>query len=124
MAEILLFNIPDSKGIKIKNICRKLFIGARDVDKSDFGCRMKTILGLSDEGAVDLNADFDGEMLYLVDIGGMLDILLSQLRRNKVTVALKAMKTDSNLEFTAAELYRELSAEREAIAKGMTAHDS
>lgn len=123
MAEVLLFNIPDSKGIKIKNICRKLFISSRDVDKSMFGCRMRTILGMDDEPAITEDADFDGEMLYLVDIaGGMLDILLGQLRRNKATVALKAMKTESNLAFTACELYHELSAEREAIAKGTTAH--
>ena len=66
---------------------------------------------------------FDDEMLYLVDIdGGLLDILLFQLRKRKLSVALKAVKTDTNIHYTSYELFRELSAEREAIRNYKTAH--
>ena len=66
---------------------------------------------------------FDEEMLYFSEFSsGMLDIFLAQLRRQKCPVALKAVQTETNLQFTACELYRELSAEREAIARGQQAH--
>ena len=123
MAKVLLFNIESGKGIKIKNICRKLYIDYQDVEKERFGCTMGALLGLNEDRTVSEGADFDEELLYLADIdGGMLNILLSQLRLKKVPVALKAVKTDTNLGFTAYALYRELSAEREAIKKGMQAH--
>lgn len=123
MAKVLLFNIEDGKGIKIKNLCRKLYIETQEVDKAQFGCQMGYLLGMSDDATVQQDADFDDEMLYLVDIdGGMLNLLLSQLRKNKATVALKAVKTDTNLGFTAFELHREISAEREALANGIKAH--
>lgn len=123
MPKVLLFNIDDGKGIKIKNLCRKLYIETQDVEKAQFGHKLGYLLGLSEDPAHTAGEDFDDEMLYLFDIdGGMLNILLSQLRLKKVPVALKAVKTDTNLGFTAYELFRELSAEREAIARNMRAH--
>ena len=123
MAKVLLFNIDDAKGIRIKNLCRKLYIESEDVEKEQFGKKLGCLLGLiADDSAAD-GADFDEEMLYLADIdGGMLSIFLSQLRRVKAPVALKAVKTDTNVNFTAYELYREISAERDAIASGTQAH--
>ena len=123
MSKVLLFNIADPKGIRIKNLCRKLYIETEDIEKDRFGYPLGYLLGVSADGAVRHGEDFDDEMLYLVDIdGGMLDVLLAQLRRQKTPVALKAIKTDTNVTFTAYELYRELSAEREALARGMQAH--
>lgn len=123
MAKVLLFNIEGSKGIRIKNLCRKLYFESQDVEKSQFGCKLAALIGLSDDKRISSGEDFDEEMMYLADIdGGMLDIFLSQLRRIKAPVTLKAVKTSVNMEFTAYELYRELSAERAAIARGTQAH--
>lgn len=123
MATVLLFNIDDNKGIRIKNLCRRLYFECRDVEKSDFGRTMGYLLSEDGDPAVREGADFDEEMLYLADIdGGMLSIFLAQLRRIKAPVALKAVRTDTNAGFTACELYRELSAERDAIANGGTFH--
>lgn len=123
MAKVLLFNIDGKKEITIKNLCRKLFIESQDVEKAQFGRRLSCLLGESGDDSAAEGADFDEEMLYLVDLdGGMLSIFLNQLRRLKVPVGLKAVKTQTNVGFTAFELYRELSAEREAIAAGMQAH--
>ena len=47
---------------------------------------------------------------------------LPRLRRKKLSVPLKAIQTDRNIVFTSRELYRELCAEREAIARGTTQH--
>ncbi len=123
MSKVLLFNIADDKGVKIKNLCRKLYIESQDVEKEQFGYQLGYLLGESDDSTVTDGEDFDEEMLYLVDIdSGMLNIFLSQLRRKKVPVALKAVKTETNMQFSAYELYREISAEREALARGTQAH--
>lgn len=123
MAQVLLFNIESKKAIKIKMLCRKFFIEATDVSKEDFGCTISFLLRLSsDRGAVN-HADFSEEMLYFADINnGFLSVFLDQLRRQKITVSLKAVKTESNVHFTAYQLYKELAAEREAIAGGKSAH--
>ena len=52
----------------------------------------------------------------------MLNLFLDQLRRNKLIIPLKAIETETNIGFTSYELYRELSAEREAIMKGTQYH--
>lgn len=123
MATVLLFNIDDNKGIRIKNLCRKLYFEYRDVEKAEFGQKLGCLLGSEDGGSPTDASDFDEEMLYLADIdSGMLSIFLAQLRRIKAPVALKAVKTDTNVGYTAYELYREISAERAAIARGEQAH--
>lgn len=123
MAKVLLINIDDKKGIRIKNICRKLYFGYDDIEKADFGHTLGYLLGESDDDSVTAGEDFDDEMLYLVDIdGGMLNIFLAQLRKEKATVPLKAVRTDTNTGFSVYALHRELSAERDAIARGTQAH--
>lgn len=126
MAKILIYNCNPTKAAKLKMLCRDFFIEAMEVEKADFGKPVAALLGegedCSAQGAE--SPDFDEEMLYFADInGGFLGILLDQLRRKKLTVALKAVKTETNVQFTSYELYRELSAEREAIQNGRTAHD-
>lgn len=124
MPEILLYNIEPKKSAGIKLLCSTFAIGYREIDPADFGRPIGALLGLSDSSGIQPDAAFDEELLYFVDIdGGLLDILLFQLRKRKLTVPLKAVKTDTNITFTSWELYRELSAEREAIRKGMTAHN-
>ena len=126
MAKILLYNCNPAKAAKLKMLCRNFFIDAQEVDKADFGKPIAVLLG-EDAGNAEQSektADFDEEMLYFADInGGFLSILLDQLRRKKLNVALKAVKTETNVQFTSYELYRELSAEREAIQSGRTAHN-
>ena len=64
MAEILLFNIEKSKAIKIKMLCRKFFMEAKEVSKEDFGCTISYLLGMSDDRGGAEHADFSEEMLY------------------------------------------------------------
>lgn len=123
MTKVLMFNIAAVKAAKIKMLCRQFFMETTEVPKEDFGCKMSYLLGLSDDGSRAERADFDGEMLYFSDVNGaFFSIFLDQLKRKKVPVDLKAVKTETNVNFTAYELFRELSAEREAIAKGKSAH--
>ena len=95
----------------------------REIAPEDYGRTLGFLLGLTDDSASKPEAGFDEEMLYFSEFSsGMLDIFLAQLRRQKCPVALKAVQTETNLQFTACELYRELRAEREAIARGQQAH--
>lgn len=119
MSEVLIYNLDPRKDAKLKMLCRKMNIGARSVEKDEYGVTLGCLLGLSQDESVREGGDFDDEMLYIAGLsGGMLHLFLDQLRRNKLVIPLKAVRTETNLGFTSYELYRELSAEREAIAKG------
>lgn len=123
MAKLLLFNIEKRKAAKIKLLCRKFFMEAAEVPKEDFGCKLSCLLGMTNDRDAAEAAAFTEEMLYFADVnGGLLGIFLDRLRRDRLSVALKAVKTEANIHFTAYELYKELSAEREAIARGRSAH--
>ena len=116
MTEVFMYNIEDGKRLKIKLLCNKLNIRAREIEKSEFGLKISTLLGIDDDKTVKPDSDFAGEMLYLSDFyGSMLNIFLNQLKRQKTPVALKAIKTDSNIGFTSYELYNELCEEHKAL---------
>lgn len=123
MSEVLIYNLTPERDAKLKMLCRKFGIGSRSVDKSEYGYSLGYLLGITEDDAVKDGEDFDEEMLYIAGIrGGMLNLFIDQLRRQKLIIPLKAIQTDTNVGFTSRELYRELSAEREAIAKGRTQH--
>ena len=116
MTEVLMYNIGEGKRLKIKLLCNKLNIRAREVEKSEFGLKISTLLGLNDDKTVKPDSDFYGEMLYLSDFyGSMLNIFLNQLKRQKTPVALKAIKTEANIGLTSYELYKELCEEHKAL---------
>ncbi len=123
MSVVLIYNLSDAKNAKLKMLCRKLNIEARTVEKAEYGHKLGYLLGISDNSSSQNGEDFDGEMLYISGlVGGMLNLFIDQLRRNKIIIPLKAVQTPTNSWFTSYELYRELNAEREAITKGMNAH--
>ncbi len=125
MTKILIYNISGKKAIEIKNLCRKLNIGYSDVDKSDYGYKLSYLLNLSDDEVKNEGEDFSDEMLYLVDFGdGILNLFLSLLRKKKCSVDLKAVMTETNLNFTSYELHNEISAEHKAMQKGETFHQA
>ena len=123
MSMVLIYNLNPAKDAKLKMLCRRLNIESRTVDKSEYGYRLGYLIGVSDDSSIQEGADFDDEMLYISGLqGGMLNLFIDQIRRNKIIVPLKAIHTPTNEGFTSHELYRELCAEREAITKGMSAH--
>lgn len=125
MGTVLIYNLSPQKAAKLQMLCRRLNLSSVCVKKEDFGYRLAYLLGLSEDAEKLPGDDFDGEMIYLSGIyGGMLQLLLDQMRRNKIIVPLKAIRTETNLGFSSYELYRELSAEREAIAQGMRRHET
>ena len=123
MSEIFIYNLPPAKEAKVKLLCLRFGFDSRSIEKADFGYTLGYLSGLSQDDAKREGEDFDEEMLYIIGLrGGMLNLFLDQLRRQKLAVALKAIQTDSNIGFTSHELYRELCAEREAFANGTRQH--
>ena len=116
LTEVLMYNIDDNKRLKIKLLCNKLNIRAREIERSEFGLKISFLLGIDEDKTLLSDSDFDGEMLYLSDFyGSMLNIFLNQLKRQRTPVALKAVRTESNVNMTSFELYNELCAEHRAM---------
>ena len=123
MSMVLIYNLDSEKSAKLRMLCRKMNIEVRSVEKEEYGYPLSYLLGLSPDSAAKEIADFDDEMLYIAGLrGGMLNLFLDQLRKRKILIPLKASQTETNMSFSSSELYKELFAEREAIAKGMTFH--
>ena len=123
MSKVLIYNIPPEKDAKIKMLCRKFGLDSRSVDKAEYGYTLSYLLGLSQDDTIKDGEDFEEEMLYISELrGGMLNLFLDQLRRRKLSVPLKAIQTEMNIGFTSRELYRELCAERDALARGTKQH--
>ncbi len=125
MPKLLMYNIEKRKSIEIKNLCRKLNISYSDIDKSDYGLTLESLLELSENNSKSEGEDFNEEMLLLADFGeGVFNLFLSLLRKKKCTVSLKAVLTDTNRKFTSYELFNEISQEHQAMQKGEKFHQA
>lgn len=115
MNTVFLYNISGAKAAGIKMLCRKMLFNCREVYPSEFGVP----LGELPEEAKDLTeaSGFTEAMLYLDIPHALVGLFLDQLKRKKLTVSLKAVRTETNIGFTSEELYRELRSEREALSK-------
>ena len=124
MKTILLYNISGKKAIDIKMICHKLRIPFAEVSKENYGYKLSQILGLTPETTPDKGESFSAEMLYIYNLSNTeLDRFLTQLKRKKATVALKAAATETNLNYNSYELYKEISAEHIAMQNGENLHN-
>lgn len=122
MGKVFLFNIEEKKELKIKMICVSLRLQYEVVSSEMFSMKMESIVGFSDD-RTKTGESFSEEMLYLAGFTQTeLNRFLSELRRKKAAVALKAIMTESNLKYTAAELCKEIAAEHEAMQSGKTVH--
>lgn len=125
MQTLLLYNIEKRKSIEIKNICRKLNVSYRDVDKSEYDYNLEYILNLSDNDEKRAGESFEEEMLLMAGFNeGILNIFLTLLRKKKAAVALKAVLTETNRHFTSCELFKEISAEHKAMQSGEQYHQT
>ncbi|MBQ4370704.1 MAG: DUF3783 domain-containing protein [Oscillospiraceae bacterium] len=120
MAQALLFNISGEKRKKIHFLLFKLGVAGREIPEADFGRSLGELSGR--EGfsaeAEDVGETFTGEMLVMDGLNArQFNALLDGLRQARAQVALKAVITEENIQWSANRLYRELSAEHEAMQK-------
>ena len=115
---ILSYNLPANKAARLRVLALHLGISVCTVEAGAQGCRLGDIL----EGRIEHTADapvFEAELLVIAGLSqSELELLLRRLRAQKLPVALKAVLTDTNRDWTGAELYAQLLAERRAISEG------
>ena len=121
MAQILLFNIRGDKLRKIRPLSLKLGLRCVEVTPEDFSKTLGALCGRADSaeaGVADDALTVGGEMLVMDSLSvAQFHALLDGLRRERAAVALKAVVTESNARWSAGRLYRELSAEHQAMEK-------
>ena len=118
---ILLYNLDNPRGAKIRRMCLSLRLRTALVPRESYGLPLAE--GAVPEAPYDGDG-FDDEMLLIVNCPGpLLDLFLQAFRRQKLApVRLKAVLTPTNREWDSVALHAELCRERQAIAEGQAAH--
>ena len=119
MAQVLLFNIAGDRRRKLRFLLTKLGIPCREIAPERQASSLGELCGREGfDAAEDCGAPFSGEMLVMDSLSSFqFSALLDAMRREKLTVALKAVVTDTNLGWSAQRLHSELSAEHEAMRR-------
>lgn len=128
MASVLLYNLVDTeKYPRLKTVLMMLGISPRHVLPQEQALPLETLL--SSDSAADstpIPADaFSEEMMVLCHLNqNQFNKLLDAMKRNRCTVSLKAVLTETNAAWDSIRLHSELSAERLSFrsAKGQTVH--
>ena len=121
---VLLYNLDNPKGAKIRRMALPLGLRTRLVTPEQYGLTLAALTEGEEPESQWAGEGFEEEMLLLVNcLGPLLDRFLQGFRRNKIPpVALKAVLTPTNRDWTSLQLREELAKERAAIARGNAAH--
>ena len=120
MSKVLLFNIQGEKRRKLLFLLMRLGLACRELSPAEQG---KTIGALTEKtGFSNASAarytPFTDEMLVMDGLdAGQFHGLLDGLRRDHIPVALKAVVTEQNLSWTAAELHDALLEEHRRLSQ-------
>lgn len=121
---VLLYNLNNEKGGKIRRMCLPLGLRTRLVEPAEYGLPLSRLVEGCAPETPWTGECFSDELLLLVNCPGpLLDRFLQGFRRNRIPpVGLKAVLTPTNSGWTSLELREELAKEREAIRQGQGAH--
>ena len=124
MPEILMYNLDNNKGSRLRLLGLKLHIRVRSVAPEDYGEPLGALAGFQPRTGAAAEEQFDDEMLVLVNFGSkLLNQFLQEMRATKQPgVALKAVLTPTNAGWNSVQLHRELCREHEAMREGKPAH--
>ena len=117
---ILAFNLNDARLSKLRFLCMKLSILVRDVPAVDFSQPIGALCGLADRAETDAAEAFPEEMLVFchMDNAAVNRFLQTAKQMRYAPVALKAILTPTNAEWTPVQLCDELKQERQAVMQG------
>ena len=120
---ILTFNFTEARLSKLRFLCMKLGILVKPVPAEDFCQPISALCGLSDPADAAPAESFSEEMLVFchMDNAAVNRFLQTAKQMRFAPVALKAILTPTNAEWTPLQLRDELKQEREAILRGETA---
>ena len=124
---ILVFNIPSDKLSKLRFTCMRMGIQVQGVDAADYGQSIGALCGMADRTEAPAPAEtFAEDMLVMSGFTQQLaSRFLAALKQGRLFIRLKAVVTPTNAQWNPVQLYKELTAERAAIAQGKEAehHD-
>lgn len=125
MPLVLMYNLSAARQASVRLLCARLKIRTRVVEKDEYAKTIGELAGAAETGEPGAGGDFDEEMLVMCGFSqSLLDAFLKAFRSYHVApIGLKAILTPTNAEWDSAALYHELCGEREAIRKGLQAHD-
>ena len=120
---ILTFNLNETRLSKLRFLCMKLGLLVKPVPAEDFCQPISALCGLSEAAESTSAESFPEEMLIFchMDNAQVNRFLQTAKQMRFAPVALKAILTPTNAEWTPLQLRDELKQEREAILRGETA---
>ena len=120
---ILTFNLNETRLSKLRFLCMKLGLLVKPVPAEDFCQPISALCGLSEKAPASPAEAFPEEMLIFchMDNAQVNRFLQTAKQMRFAPVALKAILTPTNAEWTPLQLRDELKQEREAILRGKTA---
>lgn len=120
---ILTFNLPDARLSKLRFICMKLGLAVKAIPAEAFCQPISALCGLSEPVEAAPADAFPEEMLIFchMDNAQVNRFLQTAKQMRWAPVALKAILTPTNAEWTPVQLCTELKQERAAVMRGETA---
>ena len=123
MPQILLYNLNNEKGGRLRMLAMRLRVRIQNVAPEEYGETLAALVGKAERTNAPCDAPFAEEMLVFVDFdNGLLNRFLGEARKAKAVVALKAVLTPTNMQWTSAQLCTEIGREHIAMTQGRSAH--
>ncbi|MCR1919047.1 DUF3783 domain-containing protein [Frisingicoccus caecimuris] len=120
---VLLYNLNNEKGRKIRFLLVRLGMRIRVIEKEDYGKPLGVLAGMKDVTLENENApveDFNDEMMVLYRFSDKrLDALLQGMRKEGIErVDLKAVLTPTNCRWNSWQLFQEIQEEHRTMTGG------
>ena len=116
---VLMYRLEGDRGRKLKMIFVQNGLRIRQIPREEHNQPIGALAGIKEIPRVEEVYDGDElaeEMLVFRGVyGKRLDLLLAQMRKNKVAVNLKAILTEHNVGWSGLQLYEELKKEHEQM---------
>lgn len=117
---VLLYNLNNEKGRKIRFLLVRLGMRIRVIEKEDYGKPLGVLAGMKDVTLENENApveDFNDEMMVLYRFSDKrLDALLQGMRKEGIErVDLKAVLTPTNCRWNSWQLFQEIQEEHRTM---------
>lgn len=120
---VLLYNLNNEKGRKIRFLLVRLGMRIRVIEKEDYGKPLGVLAGMKGVTLENEDApveDFDDEMMVLYRFSDKrLDVLLQGMRKEGIgRVDLKAILTPTNCRWNSWQLFQEIQEEHRTMTGG------
>lgn len=125
MANVLLYNIDKEKLAKLSVVLLRSGVRWRAVSPAEYALPIGVLAegSAAPAGSESTEPPFTDELIVMQNFTrAQFNAFLDALRRNRITIPLKAIVTETNALWSSFQLHKELCAEREAIEKGERAH--